>query len=99
MRRFSFSLFWLFLAWCLPLDGFDMRIFKVGQANFVLLTHREKALVVDCGVGGGYGKGILTKISGEYWTEIETALEDVVLLGIVFYFPVMPMVRCLPIIF
>jgi beta-lactamase superfamily II metal-dependent hydrolase len=85
LRRIAkvISLFCFFLTQCLSLDGFDMRLFKVGQANFVLLTHREKALVVDCGVGDGYGGRILTKIKGEYWTEIETALEDVVMLGIV----------------
>ncbi len=64
----------------------DCLFFKVGQANFVLLTKGCNALVVDCGVGSGYGpsqeKGVF-KSKNEYYYDIKKALHNVQTLGIV----------------
>lgn len=38
----------------------NMYIYKVGQGNFVLLVNGASALVVDCGVGDGYGNKLNT---------------------------------------
>lgn len=81
-KRSYIALFLFFLTRYLLLNGFDMRIFKVGQANFVLLTHKERALVVDCGVGSGYG-GVLRLPRGTYGEEIALALAGVTRLGII----------------
>ncbi len=48
--------------------------YKVGQANFVLLTHNSNALVVDCGVGGGYGRILGSK---SYMDDICCRLQNV----------------------
>jgi phosphoribosyl 1,2-cyclic phosphodiesterase len=65
----------------LLLNGFDVRISKVGQANFVLLTHKERALVVDCDVSGGYKR--VLQPAGGHSNEIMLALAGVIQLGVV----------------
>ena len=52
----------------------DCMFYKVGQANFVLLTHNSNALVVDCGVGGGYGRILGSK---SYMDDICCRLQNV----------------------
>ncbi|MDR1458046.1 MAG: hypothetical protein LBI37_00745 [Puniceicoccales bacterium] len=55
--------------WIWPLADADlvMRVFKVGQGNFILLTKDDKALVVDCVRA--------LNIDESYTKEIDTALD------------------------
>ncbi len=87
MRVNSLIFKYIILELCFVLNifpaDFNMRVFKVGQANFVLLTKEENALVIDCGVGNGYG-GALDRVTGTpISSEIQAALENVTNMGIV----------------
>lgn len=61
----------------------DCLFFKVGQANFVLLTKDTNALVVDCGVGSGYGDVVFKNFSTAYAETIKNKLTPITNLKIV----------------
>jgi beta-lactamase superfamily II metal-dependent hydrolase len=55
----------LLMAKPLIADDLNIRIFKVGQANAVLLTKDNTALVVDCGNGSRYGQSFDNGLCGQ----------------------------------